>query len=409
MVERIPSSDRQFPPKPPRRGGFCRLTPSSRRRYRRGMRCIAHSLSIFLALGAATGVPNSASADNIHPKAGPSDRSTVKEHVRRGQKARKAGLWTEATAEYKAALEAADAATSTEVERAELAGELGLCELALHKYRDAAEHLARSLEQREALPEALQQRFEAGQRKAAPHVARLVLGVDPPDAEVLVDGKRIGRTARTYTLFFEPGQHMVRGRAPGCKDALHSLRAVAGAEHEFTMPLLCAAASGTKEARSSKGTATATPTPVRALPAPRAQAPSPWASWPGTLRVVGISLATGTVSAGAILMISASKLDQDMSARRDQLQSNPRSSSSMCWQAPDRSPCGELRRLRDARNLSDRVGMALVITGGVIGAATAASFFTDFSFLGRTPAQDGVNVSPVVTGHETGVSIEGVW
>ncbi|WP_437645229.1 hypothetical protein [Sorangium sp. So ce362] len=373
------------------------------------MRYIAHSLSILLTLGAVTGFTNSSSAGDIHPKAGPSDGATLKEHVRRGRTARKARLWTEAYAAYKAAFEAAEAASSTEVERAELAGELGLCELALHKYRDAAEHLARSLEQREALPEALQQRFEAGQRNAAPHVARLVLAVDPPDAEVLIGGKRIGRTARTYTLFLEPGQHMVRGRAPGCKDALHSLRAVAGAEHEFTMPLLCAAASSTKEASSAKEAASTTPTPVRALPAPRAQAPSPWASWPGTLRVVGITLATGTVSTGAILMLSASKLDQDMSARRDQLKSDPRSSSSMCWQAPERSPCGELRRLRDARNLSDRVGTALVITGGVIGAATAASFFTDFSFLERTPAQDRVNVSPVVTGHETGVRIEGVW
>ncbi|HTN89370.1 MAG TPA: PEGA domain-containing protein, partial [Sorangium sp.] len=172
----------------------------------------------------------------------------MKDHVRRGQRARNARRWTEAQAAYRAAFEAADPATSTERERAEIAGELGLCELALHQHRDAAEHLARSLEQREALPEALQRRFEQGQREAAKRVARLVLGVDPPDAEVLVDGQRIGRTARTYTLFFEPGKHMVRGRAPGHEDGLHSFLAVAGAEHEITMKLPRAAVSSSAQA-----------------------------------------------------------------------------------------------------------------------------------------------------------------
>ncbi|XXY49377.1 hypothetical protein WME91_56160 [Sorangium sp. So ce269] len=290
------------------------------------MRYVAHALSFFVTLAAATGFTRSASAGDIHRKATTTYGSTVKEHVRRGQRARNAGRWTEAHAAYKAAFEAAaDPATSTERERAELAGELGLCELALHKYRDAAEHLARSLEQRETLPLARQPRFEAGQREAAKHVARLVLSVDPPDAEVFIDGQRLGRTARTYTLFFEPGKHLVRGRAPGApvhEDGLHSFLAAAGAEHEITMKL------------------------------PRA---------------------------------------------------------AMCWQAPKDSPCTDLLRLRDARNLSAGVGTALVITGGVIGAVTAASFFTDFSFLGFTPTQDRIHVAPVATGRETGVRIEGLW
>lgn len=81
----------------------------------------------------------------------------------------------------------------------------------------------------------------------------------------------------------------------------------------------------------------------------------------------------------------------------------------MCWQAPRSSPCGELARLLDARNMHGRAGLASVITGGVVGAVTAASFFTDFSFLRFTPAQDRVEVSPVANGSEIGARIEGVW
>ncbi|WP_437799127.1 hypothetical protein [Sorangium sp. So ce693] len=339
----------------------------------------------------------------------------MKDHVRRGQRARNAGQWVEAHAAYKAAFDAADPTTSTERERAEVAGELGLCEVALRRYRDAAEHLSRSLEQREALPDALRRRFEAGQREAAKHIATLVLGIDPPDAEVFIDGERIDQVARTYTRFFEPGKHMVRARAPGREEALHSFLGVAGAEHEITMQLPRAAASSAKEASSAreasraKETATAAPASARRLPAARAQAPSPWASWPGTLRITGIAVTTAGVTVGTILIVRAGKLDDDLSARRDLLQAEPSSSASMCWHAPRNSPCGELARLQDARNTYGRAGLAAVITGGVLGAMTAASFLTDFSFLGVKPAGDRVNVSPVANGSELGARIEGKW
>ncbi|WP_437314411.1 hypothetical protein [Sorangium sp. So ce385] len=276
----------------------------------------------------------------------------------------------------------------------------------LRKYREAAEHLAWSLEQREALPAALQLRFEEGLRKATTHVATLLLAVDPPDAEVLVDGKPVGRTARTHKLFFESGQHMVRARAPGREESLQVFTAMPGKEHEMLMQLPRSsgstkevAAAAPKEAPKALSSALAVPT----------QAPSRWASWPGTLRIAGIAVTTATVSVGSLLMIRASRLDGDLSERRDGLNREPTTNSSMCWQAPQRSACAELLRLRDERNLSGVAGTALVIVGGVIGAATAASFFTDFSFLGRTPARERIHVSPAATGQAVGVRIEGLW
>ncbi|WP_438022544.1 PEGA domain-containing protein [Sorangium sp. So ce233] len=290
-------------------------------------------------------------------------------------------------------------------ERAELAGEIGLCELALRRYREAAEHLTQSLERRELLPTQLQQRFEVGQVKAAFHVGTLLLSVDPPDAEVLVDGKPVAEAARSYKLFLEPGRHMVRARAPGREEALHSIRAVAGVEHEISMDLPRAAVSSVKE----QAPATPRQTPAGAAAAGPARAASPWDSWPGALRITGIAVTTAGISVGTLLMIRAGKIDDDLSARRDRLLSEPAASPSMCWQAPRNSPCGELRRLRDARNLSGGAGLATVIAGGVIGAVTAASFFVDLSFLGGTPARERVHVSPIASGSELGARIEGLW
>ncbi|XXY48586.1 PEGA domain-containing protein [Sorangium sp. So ce269] len=387
------------------------------------MRHIAHSLSILLALGAATGFTKSASADDVPPKAQqasrslpapatsppkarPSDSSSVKDHVRRGQRARNAGRWIEAHAAYKAAFEAANPTTSTERERAEIAGELGLCEVALHRYRDAAEHLAKSLEQRETLPEGLERRFEAGQRDAAKRVATLVLAVDPPDAEVLIDGERIGRTARTYTLFFEPGNHMVRARAPGHAGGFQSFLAVAGAEHGITMELPLAAAGSAKEA--APVSPKETPKALRSSPAVRGRPPSPWTSWPGTLRTAGIGLTLATGSLGAVFMVRARNADGDLHERNARLDAAGVSQGA-CRETPKPSWCSELTALRRERDLFAGLGTAMVVTSGVVGAATLASFFTDFSFLQAEPTKARLALVPTVTPAQAGIVAYGAW
>ncbi|AUX39938.1 hypothetical protein SOCE26_013330 [Sorangium cellulosum] len=285
----------------------------------------------------------------------------------------------------------------------EIAGELGLCELELRKYRDAAEHLTWSLEQDWALPSHLQERFLIGQRKAAFRVAELVLSVDPPDAEVFIDGRPIGRTARTYKLFLEPGRHMVRARAPGREDGFQAFNGEPGDKEEISMKLSGPAVSSAKDVPKVPKSASA---PSVGRPP---QASNPWASWPGTLRITGIAAATAGVSIGAILIIRAGTLDDDLTARRNRLLGESSSSSSTCWRAPPNSPCAELARLQDARNLSGRAGVAMAITGGVVGAVTAASFITDFSFLGLSPARDRIHVTPVATRDEVGAHIEGLW
>ncbi|WP_437504943.1 hypothetical protein [Sorangium sp. So ce1099] len=229
------------------------------------MRFVAQSLWIGMMLGVAAGTTHPVHAKDRNPAPARSDGSIVKDHLRRARRARAAGKWTEAQAAYTAAFEAIDSTSVTERESAEVAGELGLCELKLRKFRDAAEHLAWSLERRKAL---------------------------------------------------SPEQQ--------------------------------------------KGFADAS-------------------------------------------------LDGDLSERRDGLNGGAAASGSRCWRAADRPSCADLLRLRDERNLSAGVGSAMLIAGGVIGVATAASFFTDFSFLGLTPAQGRIHASPVATGREIGVNIEGLW
>ncbi|WP_437623834.1 tetratricopeptide repeat protein [Sorangium sp. So ce1151] len=319
----------------------------------------------------------------------------MKDLIRRGQKARAAGRWTEAYEAYKAAFEATDPASSPVAERAELVGELGLCALALRKYREAAEHLTQSLERRELLPIQLQQRFEVGQAKAAFYVGTLLLAVDPPDAEVLIDGKPVARAARSYKVFLEPGRHMVRARAPGREEALHSFSAVAGVEHEMSMQLPRAAAQAAPKALSS-------PPPVRPPP------PGPWASWPGALRITGIGLTAATASLGAIFMVRASVANGDLDERNKALDAAG-VTPWVCREVPKPPVCSELTRLRRERDLFAGLGTAMVVTSGVVGAATMASFFTDFAFVRDRPTETRIGLSPTVTPVEAGLVAYGVW
>ncbi|WP_437586815.1 hypothetical protein [Sorangium sp. So ce1000] len=367
------------------------------------MRFVTQSLWSCLMLGVAMGTAHPVRAEDRNPAPARSDDSIVKDHLRRARRARASGKWTEAHAAYKAAFQAIDATSVTERESAEIAGELGLCELKLRKFRDAAEHLAWSLERRKALSPEQQKGFADGLAKAVPSLATLYLSVDPPDAEVLIDGKPIGRPRRTYRLFFEPGKHMVRARAPGRGEGSQTLDAQPATEPTMTIQLPRAAES------SAKDNTPAVPKPLSASPPARPQAPGQPASWPTTLRIAGIAVTTATLSAGSLFMIRATNLDGDLSERRDGLDGGATASGSRCFQAADRPACADLLRLRDERNLSAGVGTAMLIAGGVIGAATAASFFTDFSLLGLTPAQDRIHASPVATGREIGVMIEGLW
>ncbi|WP_438023428.1 PEGA domain-containing protein [Sorangium sp. So ce233] len=325
----------------------------------------------------------------------------MKDLVRRARKARRFGKWNEAYDAYKAAFEAAEAAPSAIGERAELAGELGLCALALRKYRDAAEHLTWSLEQGHALTDEDRIRFEAGQAKAAFYLIRVLLSVDPPDAEVFIDGKAIGRTARTYKLFLDPGRHMVRARAPGREDALHVVSANAGSELEIAMQLPRLAVSTAREAPAA-------PEAVSASPAARPEPPSPWASWPGTLRITGIGLTVATASLGSVFMVRASTADGDLDERNKKLDAAGVSPGA-CREPPKPAMCSELTRLRRERDLFAGLGTTMVVTSGIVGAATLASFFTDFSFLGTEPTKAQLALTPTVTPAQVGLVAYGAW
>ncbi|MGK4001076.1 PEGA domain-containing protein [Sorangium sp. So ce1036] len=363
------------------------------------MRFGAPALLFCVMLGAAAAYTRPACAEDIYSTLERSDGSTVKDHVRRAQKARDAGRWTEAHAAYRAAFDAADPASSTERERAEIAGELGLCELALRRYRDAAEHLAWSLEQRDALPLALQLRFEAGQRKAAPYVATLYLSVDPPDAEVLIDGKPVSGPARVYRLFLEPGQHMVRARLAGHEDAFQSFEAQAGKATSISMQVPRAVAPGAAATEPVTGHREAK-NPARGAQA-SSDVPSPAAS---KLRIAGAVVAGVTMATGGGLLIWSAYTEDELHDQATALRGADQDAS-RCARPNAPRACSELRDLQEKRDFLRSAGWVTLVSGGAVGVLTLASLLVG----GSSTPSDGVRVVPTVNGQQVGLMMNGAW
>jgi hypothetical protein len=205
---------------------------------------------------------------------------------------------------------------------------------------------------------------------------------------------------------------MVRALSTGHEEAFQSFDAAAGKTHTISMQLPRAAAPA---APAKAETAAATPKAAPALSTDRAgraglaRGEGPWASWPGTLRITGIALATAAVSVGVVFMIRARVLDGDLGERRDVFLSQGDRASWACSGSPPPAGCSELHRLKTDRDRFAGIGTTTAVAGGVLGAITAASFFTELSFLRRKPATERPHVSLAATPRQVDLLVHGAW
>lgn len=122
----------------------------------------------------------------------------------------------------------------------QIAGSLGGCEVQLGLYRDAAEHLAYFMRLSPNKPPSADTKalFE----KATAKLGALVIAVDAPAADVVVDGKFIGKSPIEDPVFVEPGAHTIEARL-GAKRATADATTPAGSSRVFTLRLVNAGPS----------------------------------------------------------------------------------------------------------------------------------------------------------------------
>ncbi|KYG01025.1 hypothetical protein BE20_53985 [Sorangium cellulosum] len=377
-----------------------------------GRHAVSLALSAALALGV---VPASAEPDasgRSPASAAPTAETASRDALHRADEARRVGRFADAADAYRAALEEHRDPALPLAKRAEVLGELGLCELALGAHRDAAEHLHVSLQHRSLLSVEQQRRFEAAQKQAEREVGTLFLAVSPRDAEVLLDGKSLGASRPTHVVFVEPGPHTIRARLAGYADATAALQAARGSSSSVTLTL---------PARTSS------PAPSPEVSGAPARAPAP-AEAPGapanTLRRIALGTAAAGVVLGVGFWVAAGVLDGVVDERAASLRA--RGGSGACNGTAFPTECKHQEFLIARRDGVGAAAIAVLVASGALGALAVSSYWwapdtPPRPAIGFRPATaDAPDTSPRVAiglgpvdadapGLSPGVTFQAVW
>lgn len=320
-------------------------------------------------------------------------RSRAEEAFARGERARRAGRWRDAEASYRAAYEVDP--------RPEVAGELGLAELALGRFRDAAEHLQESLRDPARLAPPRRQRFAEGLRRAEREVSPTSIAVSPPRAEVFIDGRRIGQGQGFYLVYVEPGRHEAYAKLEGYVDDVYPFEARRGEE----------AMVGLHLERRQPAPAAVVHAPAPVAPAAVAAVPSADAAVParasgpaaGTVfRIGGLVLASAGVALGTGFAIAAAALDEVATVQAEALELH--GGAAGCAYPVYSALCGALRETNSARNTLEAAAWASFLAAGVTGAVVVSSFWWALA-----TDKSSVRAVPLPSAEGAGVLFTGAW
>ena len=325
--------------------------------------------------------------------------TSVADHIHAGDRARLAGRWAEAAVAYQAALQVAKAEGLPEEKRAPILGELGVCEEALGKHRDAAEHLDLALEQRNTLSPEQRRRFELAQSKAENQVSWLVISVDPPDAEVLVDGRAVGASKPSHIVFVEPGRHTVRARLAGHAEAVNSVDAPK-ARWSGVWLRLPRAPRTLSQAPSKTGPR------ARASTSSSAGAP---ASAARTWRTVGAATTVSLALLGTGFAIGDSVLDDEVEKRSSKIREL--GGPSACGGQAYREDCEALHSIASARDVLNPLAVWTLLGAGVVGGVTLSSLWWAPAEQprARARAQAQIRVIPTASARQAGAVLTATW
>lgn len=278
----------------------------------------------------------------------------------------------------------------------QIALNLGGCELKLGMHRDAAEHLGYFL--REApkdTPAARRVDAEAMYREACKRVARIQLQVDPPDAEVILDGKSLGRGPWAAEIVLAPGRRVLELRAEGRQTKQVTLAGAEGQSETITERLAPAGAPAAPPSPAA---------PAEGTP-PSSQAPDVAPPPPAPLHPIMPIVYGGFALGGAALLtgIMLHSFSSAPAASADELVARMQADGVRCASPPQPGACTELLELREEQDGLANAGTGLLIGGGLV-AAGAATYLLVSHLRARPTAATAVRVAPAV-GKEGG----GLW
>jgi tetratricopeptide (TPR) repeat protein len=266
-----------------------------------------------------------------------------------------------------------------------IAANLGECELALGRHRDAAEYLDFALRSwGTAYPEA-KQKAQTMMDEALKHVAVVEVVSAVEGADVTVGGVVMGRTPLEAPLFLEPGSHELDIWGPGVPHDAKTVTLTAG-----------------ERTRIQLGSAPKEPKPG----SPAAGQDKNQEEGAGNAKpiVVGAGAALTLISAtvAVVYMSKASNAEGDAQALQQKRDAIYGPAGCLSSGGAGSQLCAELATKLDDRDAANRTESLAWIGTGVFAAATVATYF-----LWPESEPSAVGVRPVVAPGFAAISLEG--
>jgi hypothetical protein len=261
----------------------------------------------------------------------------------------------------------------------DIGGNLGIAELNLEKYCDAAEHLSFALKRfpangkpdhRELLHDKLE--------KAKAHVGALAITVSAPGAEVLIDGKRLGVTPLADLVFVEPGTRKVEARLQGSETAMQTVEVTKGGSTDLTLTL-----------KTAEG--------PHVLP-PGSHGPRMGVVVAGAV-VTGVALAAGI----GFLAAAGGKGSSGLELHNTIAQANH---NCIVGDGNYDTRCVDLGSISSTGDTFHSVGVGLLAGAGAAAVGTAVYYFWPRSSADR-PAPSGFRFTPAVSATNAGLLVSG--
>jgi hypothetical protein len=287
---------------------------------------------------------------------------------------------------------------------ATIAANLGYVELKLGKYREAAEHLQYFLVKAPA--DRPERRADAEQQLAEchKHIAIISVKANVDGAQLTMDASEVGQTPLTKQLFVEPGMHTFKASRPGYQSELRTISVEADRDVVLQFTLQTELNVPKEPAAAAQSASTENVAAERPGIQPR------------TWFLIGGSAATAiSLGVGIAYRLKAGSLGDDASSTLAQIDSLPdttssqRATSAECFNRTGTAQtlCEQLWATRRQQDSSTNTSTAAFVTAGVLGVATAVTYFLwpePKSSAKRTSAVS-LRFAPLSLGSTRGVQI----
>jgi len=279
----------------------------------------------------------------------------------------------------------------------DIAANLAACELALNKYRDAAEHFDFALKHLLAgTTQDQKARLTEGFEKAKREIAALHLDVQPDGAAVVIDGSTVGTSPIAEDAFVEPGERKIRVTKAGYETYVGSFTVAKGENKAVRVALEANATASPAGSAAPAGTAPpdgngskSGPTGAAADTGGKQQSAVP----------AYIALGAGIVGLGAGIgfLVAASGKESDKDALLDEI--------------PGTNKCGPgtiaAEKCAEVTSLSDDAKQFRTFGYVGFGAAAAGGVLAYLLWPRSSDSSSGTMIVPSVTARGTSLHLQG--